>query len=302
MPGGMLAGAIWFEHEETIRTWGAEDISFARAIAGLLDLRLSASGTLNEVAEPAKNGEAADIAKAGASAAKNATNPSAVDKFDSNKSVLSKPAAESPKGDGQKINFSDRMLERGLVQSSIKADVFDNVTVLVLRFTDPLALAAHFGGDKPTTVVDHLICHFENLFDARSIDFWKILSDQIVCATGMEDSSNHHVQSIADLALSFQDKCSHLFADLDKPMEFKIGIDMGGVIGSHVGRRRRSYNIWGEAVSAASIMADNGVIGGIQVSETAYRCLQQNYLFRVRGRYYLQHIGEISTYLLTGRI
>jgi hypothetical protein len=302
MPGGMLAGAIWFEHEETIRTWGAEDISFARAIAGLLDLRLSASGTLNEVAEPAKNGEAADIAKAGVSAAKNATNPSAVDKFDSNKSVLSKPAAESLKGDGQKINFSDRMLERGLVQSSIKADVFDNVTVLVLRFTDPLALAAHFGGDKPTTVVDHLICHFESLFDARSIDFWKILSDQLVCATGMEDSSNHHVQSIADLALSFQDKCSHLFADLDKPMEFKIGIDMGGVIGSHVGRRRRSYNIWGEAVSAASIMADNGVIGGIQVSETAYRCLQQNYLFRVRGRYYLQHIGEISTYLLTGRI
>ena len=194
------------------------------------------------------------------------------------------------------------MLERGLVQSSIKADVFEKVTVLVLRFTDPFALAAHFGGDKSTTAVDHLICHFENLFEARRIDFWKIMSDQIICATGMEDNSDHLVYSIADLALSFQDKCSLLFADLDKPMEFKIGIDRGGVIGSRVGRRRISYNIWGEAVSAASTMADNGVIGGVQVSQAAYRRLRQHYLFRVRGHYYLQNVGEISTYLLTGRI
>ena len=85
-------------------------------------------------------------------------------------------------------------------------------------------------------------------------------------------------------------------------MEFKIGIDTGGIIGGSIGRRQKSYNIWGEAVSTASIMADHGVPGGIQVSETAYRRLQRNYIFRLRGRYFLQDIGEISTYLLTGRI
>ena len=77
---------------------------------------------------------------------------------------------------------------------------------------------------------------------------------------------------------------------------------MGGVIGSQVGRRFKSYNIWGEAVNAASTMADNCVTGGIQISETAYQILQQNYLFKVRGRYYLKNIGEITTYLLTGRL
>jgi adenylate cyclase len=104
------------------------------------------------------------------------------------------------------------------------------------------------------------------------------------------------------LALSLQDKCSQLFADLDKPMEYKIGIDLGGIMGSPVGRRRKSYNIWGEAVIAASMMADQSVTGGIQVSETTYRHLQRNYLFKVRGRYFLPNIGEISTYLLTGRL
>jgi len=302
MSGGKLAGAMWFEHEETIRAWDSEDISFAQAIAGMLALRLSATGGPDEVVGPDKSVDRAADLNDRISATESASTISAVNKTDSDESVRPEPTGELPKGKGRKISFSERLLERGLAPGSIKADVYDNVTVLVLRFTDPLALAEYFGGDNPTTAVDHLICHFEDLFDDHGVDYWKIISDQIVCATGLEDNSNRPVDVIADVALSFQDKCSHLFADLDKPMEFKIGIDTGGVIGSTVGRRQKSYNIWGEAVSTASMMADNGVTGGIQVSETAYRRLQQNYLFRVRGHYYLQNIGEISTYLLTGRI
>ncbi len=299
---GKLAGAMWFEHEEAIRKWDSEDISFAQAIAGMLALRLSATGGPEEVVDPDKSVDRAADLNDRISATQSVSTISAVDKTDSDESVRPEPTGKLPKGKGRKLSFSERLLERGLAPGSIKADVYDNVTVLVLRFTDPLALAEYFGGDNPTTAVDHLICHFEDLYDDHGVDYWKIISDQIVCATGLEDNSNRPVDAIADLALSFQDKCSHLFADLDKPMEFKIGIDTGGIIGSTVGRRQKSYNIWGEAVSTASMMADNGVTGGIQVSETAYRRLQQNYLFRVRGHYYLQDIGEISTYLLTGRI
>ncbi|MEX1351594.1 MAG: adenylate/guanylate cyclase domain-containing protein [Desulfobacterales bacterium] len=297
MPGGRLAGAVWFEHEETIRAWNSEDISFARAIAGMLALRLAATGVSDEAADPKKSEETAVNLKDRTSAI------STVDKTDSNKSNGPQKAGEHQKGNVPKITFAERLLKQGLSQNNIKADVYDNVPVLVLRFTDPFALAEYFSGeDKQTTAVDQLICHFEDLFEARRLDYWKIISDQIVCAAGMEDNSNHPVDAIADLALAFQDTCSHLFADLDKPMEFKIGIDTGGVIGSLVGRRRKTYNIWGEAVNAASMMADHGVTGGIQVSETTYRRLRQNYLFKVRGRFYLQNIGEISTYLLTGRI
>jgi hypothetical protein len=49
-------------------------------------------------------------------------------------------------------------------------------------------------------------------------------------------------------------------------------------------------------------MADSGIPGGIQVSETTYRRLRARYLFKLRGHYYLPNIGETSTYLLTGRI
>ena len=85
-------------------------------------------------------------------------------------------------------------------------------------------------------------------------------------------------------------------------MAFRIGIDCGAVMSGTVGQRYNTYLVWGEAVQVAGMMAESGVDGGIQVSESAYWRLQTNYLFKVRGSYYLPKIGEIKTYLLTGRL
>ena len=73
-------------------------------------------------------------------------------------------------------------------------------------------------------------------------------------------------------------------------------------MGCAVGREQKAYNIWGESVRFASKMADSGIPGGIQVSHTTYQRLRSDYLFKVRGRYYLANFGDTTTYLLTGRI
>ncbi len=49
-------------------------------------------------------------------------------------------------------------------------------------------------------------------------------------------------------------------------------------------------------------MADTGIVGAIHAGEAVYRRLQADFVFTVRGRYYLKNVGEVSTYLLTGRI
>jgi class 3 adenylate cyclase len=130
----------------------------------------------------------------------------------------------------------------------------------------------------------------------------KVMGEEIFCAAGFESGSEDHAVLIADLALGLQNHCSGLFASLNTAMEFRVGIDTGAVLGSSVGRKTKTYNIWGESVRFASKMADSGVPGGIQVSETTYRRLRARYLFKLRGHYYLPNIGETSTYLLTGRI
>ena len=107
---------------------------------------------------------------------------------------------------------------------------------------------------------------------------------------------------IADLALEIQGRCARLFSDLDRRAEFRIGVDTGPVMGSVLGAEHRVYNLWGDAVNMASLMAETGEPGCVQATETFYELLRTKYLFRGRGSYYTAESGELPTYLLTGRI
>jgi len=297
-------GSLWFEHDRLSRNWSTEEISFARAIANMLALRFSADSNPTATSEVSREDRdaaadtAALIKKAGAAAP--ATRPESA----LSKKYLTGLHGEqiSATGAGQLTSFSERMLSRGLDRNRIGADLFNDTTVFFLRFTDPISLAERMADTDCMTAVDYLAKRLEELAASRGIEYVRIMGDEIVCAAGMDDQAQDHPHLMAELALGVQDRCSGLFAELNTPMEFRIGIDTGAVMGSAVGKVQRSYNIWGEAVRFASMMAKTGIPGAIQVSETTYRRLRTSYLFQARGRFYLPNIGETTTYILTGRI
>ena len=198
--------------------------------------------------------------------------------------------------------FMARLAARGLDRHTLGAHVYADTTVLVGQFTDPLALAERSDDATATSVVDRLVRHLEDLAAAHGIEYLKIMGAEIVCAAGFEGHPEHGASVLAATALDMQECCVQLFADLYTHLEFRMGMDTGTVIGSPVGRGEPSYNLWGEAVRAAQLMAETSLAGGIQVTESTYRRLRHSYLFKVRGTYYLPDVGELSTYLMTGRI
>jgi class 3 adenylate cyclase len=127
--------------------------------------------------------------------------------------------------------------------------------VLVLQFTDPVSLADRIADLESLTALDTMVGYFEDLAESRGVDYMKVHSDEIDFAAGIENSTNEHASVVADLALLIQDRCTNLFADLNIPMEFRIGMDTGAVMGSAVGRGQKTYNLWGEAMRFASKMA-----------------------------------------------
>jgi class 3 adenylate cyclase len=296
-------GALWFEHEGQARSWDLEDISFAKIIAGMLALRLSANQKqvphmLDQEKDSDNNAQ-----EHGRSAVPEHTEPSV--KLES--AVALKPSRARSSADPEALSdssssFIDLLKDRGYDDTLLKADVYADVTILVLRLIDPLSLAKDSQTGRSRSALDSLVCNFEEMAEAHNLDYWNIVGDQILGAAGLGEGSNDHCRIIADIALSLQDRCIHLFAGLDKRMAFRIGIDRGAIVGSRLGRQQRLYNIWGDALEVAIKMADTGVPGGVHVSEAAYRSLQKSFVFKVRGNFYLKDFGEISTYILTGRI
>jgi len=301
---GRTAGSLWFEHERLSRSWSTEEISFAHAIANMLALRFSSDRKSMQVPERQiedhDSAEDSTVPTTGVIPAGSDSRPEL--RADKTDRADRQTKHVSANGTNRLTSFLDRLAAGGIDPAQTAADIFTDTTVMALRFTDPISLAERVADSESMTTVDHIVGYLEELAASEGIEYMKVMGDQIVCAAGIDSGSKDHAHLIADLALNLQNRCTGIFAALNTPMEFRIGIDTGAVMGSPVGREQKAYNIWGESVRFASKMADAGIAGGIQVSETTYRRLRANYLFQVRGSYYLPGVGETSTYLLTGRI
>jgi class 3 adenylate cyclase len=284
-------GVLWLEREEAGQGWGAEEMSFARAVSGLLALRLRADrgraasgpeiGSVSPAARAATGGAAATHAGQGKG-----------------------PATEMRETailDVRARAFRKQTEDRAPTGQALAADVFADVTVLVLQLADPVALAEQPRDEAQGAAVQRLIDRLEELAAASGVEYMKLMGEQLVCAAGLGgDGGSGHADAMAMLALEFQDACLHIFPDSAGSPDFRIGVDTGGAIGSLVGHEPGIYNLWGDAIGTAASMAASGPSGGVHVSESTYQRIRDRFLFKLRGRFYLPRVGEMSTFVLTG--
>lgn len=278
--GERTVGVIWLEDDGDGIYEGSQDLTFARAVSSMLGpgmharvteaparardvIRASAGDTRSEIAPPMRETELVTARRAQA--------------------LLARIAKERDEGAG------------------IGAEVLEDITVVAMRFTDPVALATAVD-EGGRNAIDNLVRSLESLAAECGVEYFKLLGDQIVCAAGFTEDPRGGAELMADFALGALDRCARLFTRLERPPEYQIGIDSGPVIGSAIGRDRLIFNLWGDAVVTATRMAETGIAGQIQATESSYQQLREDFLFRVRGRYYLEGIGEFTTYVLTGRL
>jgi class 3 adenylate cyclase len=283
-----LLGVLWLEDEGAARHWSTGEISFAQALAGLLALRLGGLATLQDCL-PAPG----------------------VDEFAGTRQA---PSA----GGGRLIKTTDDLRPTGVLErrkrilrqhiekqeaGRFAADIYENATVMVLRFTDVVSLAERPEDTVSSTALDQLVCSLEALLDENRIEYLHFLGTQLVCAAGLQRDARDAAETVSELALELQQMCTNWFADRRvRPSGFFIGLDTGAVIGTTVGRKNKVYHLWGDAVRTAEDMCTSAAEGAIQVTESTYRGLQDRFLFKLRGSYYLPDVGEMTTYVLTGRL
>jgi class 3 adenylate cyclase len=120
-------------------------------------------------------------------------------------------------------------------------------------------------------------------------------------AGGLPDARPDHAVAVAELALDMLNVAARRSLPDGGPVRLRIGIATGPVVAGVIGRRRFSYDLWGDTVNTASRMETTGVPGCIQVTERTRRLLGERYRFQPRGRIQVKGKGTMRTYFLSGR-
>lgn len=205
------------------------------------------------------------------------------------------------RSEGLLLNVLPRAIAERLKQSpGVIADAYDEVTVLFADIVDFTPFAERTEATRVVDVLNEVFSAFDDLVVGHGVEKIKTIGDAYMVAAGLPERRADHAETLADMALEMRDVFAVVCQPLDAKLALRIGMESGPVVAGIIGRRKFSYDLWGDTVNTASRMESHGVAGQIQVGEAAHRRLRDRYAFEARGEIDVKGKGRRAAYLLIG--
>jgi guanylate cyclase len=194
-----------------------------------------------------------------------------------------------------------RVAERLKAGETVIADRVDGVTILFADLVDSTPLSERLTPVQLVEVLDSVFTAFDDLADALGLEKIKTVGDAYMVVGGLPTARPDHAAAVAEMALAMRDELAHHSVDGFGPLQMRYGIDTGTVVAGVIGKRKLSYDLWGDTVNTASRMESHGVPGQIQVTTAVFEQLRERYRFESRGPVEIKGKGTMVTYLLLGK-
>lgn len=205
---------------------------------------------------------------------------------------------EQEKSERLLLNILPKPVAERLKQSpEVIAERFEEVTVLFVDIVGFTSLSAQISPEELVGLLNQVFSMFDGLAGKHGLEKIKTIGDAYMAVAGLPTPRPDHAEAVANMALELQGKIAAIAGER---LQVRIGIHSGPVVAGVIGKKKFSYDLWGDTVNTASRMESHGLTGSIQVTEATYQRLQGRYRFEPRGPIQVKGKGEISTYLLLG--
>jgi class 3 adenylate cyclase len=210
--------------------------------------------------------------------------------------------AEQERSEGLLLNVLPAPIAARLKRGEqVIADDFPEVTVLFADLVDFTRRRRETSPERVVQVLDDLFSALDGLAERHGLEKIKTVGDAYMVVGGLPEPRPDHIRAVADMALAVREEVTRHLDPGGAPLAVRIGIDTGPVVAGVIGRRKFSYDLWGDTVNLASRMESTGVPGCIQVTDRTYRRLRDGYRFERRGPIRVKGEGELVTWFLVGR-
>jgi guanylate cyclase len=183
-------------------------------------------------------------------------------------------------------------------ESRTIADQYDEASVLFADMVGFTPLSAQLPPVEMVELLNEVFSFFDSLLDKYGVEKIRTIGDSYMVASGIPRHRPDHAQALARMALEMRDYISgHTFRNGQR-VSFRIGINSGPMVAGVIGRRKFVYDVWGDAVNIASRMESHGLGGAVQITQTTYELIKDEFVCEPRGNLNVKGRGEMGAWLV----
>lgn len=196
--------------------------------------------------------------------------------------------------------FPEAIAEKLRNSQQSVADSFENVTILFADIVGFTRFSSTMSPNELVQMLDEVFSEFDNLVDKYGIEKIKTIGDAYMAVGGLPTPDSNHCKNVADLALEINQIIKEKYAEKYK-LQLRIGIHTGIAIAGVIGKKKFSYDLWGDSVNIASRFESSGQPEKIHVTEDVKNVLGDAYHFESDGEILIKGKGMMKSFFLVDK-
>ncbi len=173
--------------------------------------------------------------------------------------------------------FPRTIAERLLSQGEAFAERHANCSILFADIVGFTGMAERMAPEKLVALLSRVFEHFDQCVERRGLTKIKTIGDAYMVASGVPEATPDHARVLVELARDML-----LAVRAFEGLQLRIGIASGELVAGVIGQSRQLYDVWGDVVNVAARMESHGLPGRIQVSQSSYELVADQFEFDLR--------------------
>jgi class 3 adenylate cyclase len=210
-----------------------------------------------------------------------------------------KIALEKERSDELLLNILPAEVAQELkAEGHSEARRYNDTTVL---FTDFVNFTTFSEQSEPEELLNELnICFtaFDKILEQYGLEKIKTIGDAYLAVSGLPKPDTRHATQAVYAALDILTFIKQRKKEHTSGFDIRIGINSGPLIAGIVGVKKFAYDIWGDTVNTASRMESSGSPGKINISQTTFELVHNEFRCTHRGKINAKNKGDIDMYFV----
>jgi len=197
------------------------------------------------------------------------------------------------------VDVARELIEKGTTTPTR----YESVTIVMTDFKEFTRSASEMTPRQLVEELNEIFSVFDDIVARHDVEKVKTIGDAYMFAGGLPNPAPDHpvrcVRAAIEMLQFLESRNARASnANAIKPWEMRVGVNTGPIVAGVVGKRKFTYDVWGDTVNIASRMETLGEPGRINVSASTYQEIKSVIPCVPRGNLPVKGKGEIEMYFV----